>query len=305
MLALTFAALLALAGCVASRFLGETASTLVSTPRKIEHKITNPTRNDARLAALWIGHATFLVQIDDRFVLTDPVFTSTVGMLTKRLVEPGLDPANLPKLDAVLISHLHFDHLSLGSLEMIEKKVGTLILPREGTTYLTDFAFPAIELHTWQTWEKDGLRITAAPIDHLGFRYGADRAWMQHAFTGYLIEYHGIRVYFSGDTAYDGTLFAEAGRRFPAIDLALLPISPLEPRELMRPLHMNPTDAVRAFVDLGAKRMIPMHYDTFINPEDPPGGALRELGEATNAMVSGDRQVIPLAIGEQRVLIPR
>jgi L-ascorbate metabolism protein UlaG (beta-lactamase superfamily) len=292
-------------GCVASRFIGGTASALVSSPRKVEHKIEHPVRSDARLAVLWVGHATFLIQIDDRMILTDPVFTPTVGMLAKRIVEPGLDPAALPPLDVVLISHLHFDHLSLGSLETIEPKVRTVLLPPGGTTYLTDFGFPAVELHTWQVWEKDGLRVTAAPIDHLGFRYGADRAWMQHSFTGYVIEYHGIRVYFGGDTAYDGTLFTEAARRFPGLDLAILPIAPLEPREFMRPLHMNPTDAMRAFFDLGAKRMIPMHYDTFANPEDPPGAALPMLEEARKTMGIAKERVLPLAIGEQRVLIAK
>src|SRR3954470_23497743 len=94
------------AACTASRFLGGTASALFGTPRKVEHKIAQPIRTDARLAALWIGQATFLIQIDDRFVLTDPVFTSTVGMLAKRLVEPGLEPSALPKLDVVLVSHV-------------------------------------------------------------------------------------------------------------------------------------------------------------------------------------------------------
>ena len=92
-------------------------------------KLTDPIDKNARLAVLWIGHATALVQIDDKVILTDPVFTSSVGQLSKRLVEPGLDPENLPPVDAVLISHMHFDHLSLGSLEMIERKVRMLLMP--------------------------------------------------------------------------------------------------------------------------------------------------------------------------------
>jgi N-acyl-phosphatidylethanolamine-hydrolysing phospholipase D len=289
--------------CTASRFVAGTASALFGTPRKVEHKIEQPVRSDARLAALWVGQATFLIQIDDRFVLTDPVFTSTVGMLAKRIVEPGLDQSVLPKLDVVLVSHVHFDHLSLGSLSKIERKVSTLILPEGGTSYLTDFSFPSLELRTWQSWEKDGLRVTAVPVDHVGSRYGADAAWMKHALTGYVIEYHGMKVYFGGDSAYDKKLFVETGQRFPNIDLALLPIAPLEPRASMRRVHMNPEDAVEAFLDLGAARMIPMHYDTFVNPDDPPGGALRMLSAATHARVPPGRDVMPLAIGEQRVVV--
>src|SRR4029078_1974831 len=110
--------------------------------------------------------------------LTDPVSTTTVGQVRKRLVEPGLDPKDLPPIDAVLVSHMHYDHLSLGSLEMIESRVRTLLLPRGGATYLTDFSFPAYELPSWQAWTHGDLRVTAVPVVHSGFRYGIDDEWM-------------------------------------------------------------------------------------------------------------------------------
>jgi L-ascorbate metabolism protein UlaG (beta-lactamase superfamily) len=289
-------------GCVASRFLEGTSSAFFSKPRASPHKLDDPVRSDARLAALWIGHATVLLQIDDRFILTDPVFSPTVGMLVKRLVEPGLDPSKLPRLDVVLVSHVHSDQLSLGSLAEIESKVGALVLPEGGISYLTDFRFPAFELPTWRTWERDGLRVTAVPIAHAGGRYGIDRVWSRHAFTAFVVEYHGLVCYFGGDSGYARQLFLETRKRFPSIDLALLPISPLEPRATTRAVHMDPSDAIDAFLDLDAKRMIPIHYGTFANPEDPPGGALSELAAAATRVPDG-REVIPLAIGEQRVLV--
>src|SRR5689334_23879198 len=100
-----------------------------SEPAKVANKIRDPRRADARLSVLWIGHATALVQIDDVFILTDPVFTRTVGQLSPRLVEPGLAPADLPPLAAVVVSHMHFDHLSYDSLAMIEDKTPILLLP--------------------------------------------------------------------------------------------------------------------------------------------------------------------------------
>lgn len=254
---------------------------------------------------LWVGHATALVQMDDKVILTDPVFTSSVAQLSKRVVEPGLDVENVPPVDAVLVSHMHFDHLSLGTLAEIEPKVRMLLLPRQGATYLTDFRFPALELRRWQAWEKDGLRVTAVPVDHLGYRYGLDDAWMTESFTGYVIEYHGMTVYFPGDTAYDQKLFVETAQRFPGIDVALLPIGPIEPRDIMRRFHTDPREALQAFFDLGAKHMVPIHYDTFVNSTDEPGDALRELNAAKKKWDLEGRDVATLAIGERRVFVKR
>lgn len=293
-------------GCRIGRAFGNGAASLFQTPRAVK-KISNPVDKNARLAVLWVGHATALIQIDDKVILTDPVFTSTVGQFSKRLVEPGLDAKNLPPLDAVLISHMHFDHLSLGSLEMIERNVRMLVMPKGGVTYLTDFGFPALELRTWQSWEKDGLRVTAVPVDHMGFRYGIDAAWMTESFTGYVVEYHGLKVYFGGDTAYDQRRFIEVGERFPNIDLALLPIGPVEPHDVMRHFHMDPHEALSAFLDLEAKRMVPIHYDTFVNSTDSPGDALKALTAAKKSAERkwnlDSREIVPIGIGERRVFL--
>lgn len=295
-------ALALLPGCFVGRALGRSFVSFFGSPRAVA-KVDNPVKKDARLAVIWVGHATALVQIDDKLVLTDPVFTSTVGQGSKRLVEPGLDPDKLPPVDAVVISHLHFDHLSLGSLSMIEDKVRMLLMPRGGVTYLTDFDFPVVELDRWQAWEKNGLRVTAVPVDHVGFRYGIDDAWMKESFTGYVIEYHGIKVYFGGDTAYAQRFFVETGERFPGIDLALLPIGPIEPRSIMRRFHLDPSEALQAFFDLRARRMVPIHYDTFVNSTDDPGDALKELAAARSKVNLGERQVLPVGIGEHWVLM--
>lgn len=291
-----------LAGCRIGAAVGRAAGSLFETPRPVK-KLTNPIDKNARLAVLWIGHATALVQIDDKVILTDPIFTTTAGQISKRLVEPGLDPENLPPCDAVVISHLHFDHLSLGSLEMIERKVRMLLMPRSGVTYLTDFSFPVLELRPWQAWEKDGLRVTAVPVAHGGFRYGVDGDWMKEGFSGYVIEYHGLKVYFGGDTAYDQRLFVETGERFPNLDLALLPIGPIEPHEIMGRFHTDPAEALQAFFDLGAKRLVPVHYDTFVNSTDEVGDALKQLDAAKKKWDLGPREVVPVAIGERRVFV--
>jgi L-ascorbate metabolism protein UlaG (beta-lactamase superfamily) len=298
------ALLVATPGCFVGRAGVRVLGSFFSSPEKVV-QAKHPVAKDARLAAVWVGHSTVLVQLDDKVILTDPVFTNTVGQLSKRLVEPGIDPKDLPPVDAVLISHMHVDHLSLGSLEMIEPRVRTALLPPGGAAYITDgFSFPSYELRTWQAWEKDGLRVTAVPVDHVGFRYGVDDAWMTHAFTGYLVEYHGLKVYFGGDTAYDQRNFVETGQRFPKIDLALLPIGPIEPRSFMRRFHLDPREALQAFIDLDAARMLPIHYGTFVNSTDNPGDALRELAIAQKSVDLGPRRLVaPLKIGERRVFV--
>ena len=291
--------------CAIPNILVRNIPPLFATPAPVPNKVKSPLRPDARLAVLWVGHATALIQIGDKVILTDPVFTSTVGMLSKRLVEPGLDPADLPPVDAVLISHMHFDHLSLGSLEMIEDKVQAAFVPRGGLVYVPPYRFATYELGPWQSWERDGLRVTPAPVAHSGFRYGVDRDWMTQSYTGWVIEHDGITVYFGGDTAYDEALFREASRRFPGIDLALMPIAPVEPRDFMASKHVDAVEAVQAYFDLGARWMVPVHFDTFVNSLDEPGDALRQLRRTMAERRLDQGQVQILAHGEQRVLIPR
>lgn len=310
-LARSLSALLGLAlaasapACLPAQLVAGNVDALFRAPAPVRAKVRRPLRSDARLAVLWVGHATALVQIDDKVILTDPVLTSTIGVFSKRIVEPGIDAADLPPVDAVLISHLHMDHLSLGSLEMIEDKVRAAVLPRGGLVYVPGFRFESVELGTWERWEEGGLRVTAVPVKHHGDRYGIDRGWMGESFTGYVVEHHGLRVYFGGDTSYDQDRFRQTGARFPGIDLALLPIGPVHPRDFMAQRHIDPDTALQVFLDLGARRMVPIHYDTFVSSLDRPGEAAAELRARARARGLGGDQVQILAHGEQRVIIPR
>jgi L-ascorbate metabolism protein UlaG (beta-lactamase superfamily) len=296
-----------LAGCSAVVSTGSAivrnVDALFRSPRALESRITDPYRPDARLVITWIGHATMLIQMDDRFVLTDPNLTATVGQFSKRLVEPGIDPADLPVLDAVLISHMHIDHLSLGSLDLIVRKTRQIIVPRKGLVYLPEYEIPMRELGAWQHRDAGGMRITAVPVRHNGWRYAVD-SWMDSSATGYIIDYRGMRVYFGGDTGYDDSLFVRTGRRYPGIDVALLPIAPIHPREYSAGRHTDPAGALHIARDLGAKTMIPMHYDTFQESLDRPGEA-RELADSLASVQNGrtPRMLVP-RIGEQVVCIP-
>jgi N-acyl-phosphatidylethanolamine-hydrolysing phospholipase D len=271
---------------------------------RLPARITAPVRPEARLAALWVGHATVLLQLDDKFILTDPVFTDTVGQISKRLVEPGIEVENLPRIDAVLISHMHFDHLSLRTLDQIEDKIERIYLPEGGLVYVPSSGAPTFELPPWQAHEVDGLRVTAVPVRHVGFRYSGDREWMVHSFTGYVIQYHGLQVYFGGDTAYTRS-FAATAERFGGIDLAILPIAPIHPRGFMCRTHIDPNEALMAFEDLGARHMLAMHYDTFVNSLDEYGEAPRVLRSLLPGHGLDEERVAILAHGEQRVFLAR
>lgn len=268
------------------------------------HTITSPILPKANLAVGWVGHATVLIQIHDKIVLTDPLFTNTIGMLVKRFVKPGLDPAILPKVDVTIVSHMHFDHFSYGSLEELPKN-GSLIIPDGLAEYTPEFGFrDVVLLKPWEVIDEDSVRITAVPVRHFNGRYGFDGAWLgTKGYTGYVIEYRGIAVFFAGDTGYDPELFKEIGRRFK-IDLALIPIAPgggggggLGSR-----VHVSPLGAVKIFEDVGAKYMMPIHFGTMYYGSTPNPDAQVELLRSAAEKEGVSDRVIALGVGEQRVL---
>jgi N-acyl-phosphatidylethanolamine-hydrolysing phospholipase D len=296
-----------LGACLPARFLARNFATLAQPVREAPHQVADPVRPDARLAALWVGHATVLLQIDDKFVLTDPVFTDSVGQVSRRVVAPGIDVDRVPPLEAIVVSHTHFDHLSLSSLRRLEGRAKRLFVPAGALVYVPNYAFPVTPLAPFAArTSPDGLTVTAVPVDHVGGRYGIDAQWMgERAHTGYVISYHGINVFFGGDTAYEREFFQKTKERFDRIDLAILPIAPVNPRDFMRRTHMDPYEALQAFDDLGAERMMPIHFDTFVNSTDEPGEARERFKQLVAARKFAPGRVSVLEIGEQRVFVPR
>lgn len=291
-------------GCspLVSRFTARAVDQLREPIRPVIHRNATPLHSDVGCSILWVGHATVLIQIHDKIIITDPSFTKTVGLLAKRSVEPGLDPAAITRLNAILISHLHFDHFSYGSLDMLPKQA-TLFVPPGAGEYTPEFGFAnTIEARTWETIEEDGLRITPVPVQHFGGRYGVDVLWgPSRPWTGYVIEYQSITVFFAGDTGYNPEFFKEIGQRFH-IDVALLPIAPVEPRDFMKRVHTDPAEALQAFEDLGAKIMIPIHHDTFFQGLEPEVGYAKKLMQTLIEERGMQDRVKMLTIGEQIVL---
>jgi N-acyl-phosphatidylethanolamine-hydrolysing phospholipase D len=287
-----------------TRFIAKSFELLPVSPDIVAAKIEHPVFPKVGLSVLWIGHATCLIQIGDKVLLTDPIFTNTAGIISKRLIEPGILPSSIDRLDYILISHIHFDHLSYGSLSLLPK-TATILLPPGGGEYTPEFGFSEYrEMNVWTTFEADGVRITAVPVKHFDGRYGFDVAWLDHhTYTGYVIEYQGKTVFFAGDTGYDLEMFREIGRKF-AIDIALIPIAPIEPRDFMKRVHTDPEEALQIFEDVGAKFMIPIHHRTFVQGLD---SSLTFAQDQLKRLVSErhiEDRVMILGIGEQRIFVP-
>jgi N-acyl-phosphatidylethanolamine-hydrolysing phospholipase D len=266
------------------------------------HMITTPILQNPTLAVSWVGHATVLIQIHNKIIITDPFLTNIMGFVAKRFVKAGLDPALLTRVDATLISHIHFDHFDYGSLDMLPKN-GILAVPEGAAEYTPDFGFEGVyEMKPWQVVESDGLRITAVPAQHFTGRYGFDAAWMGSlGYTGYVIEFEGVIVFFAGDTGYNPELFKEIGRRFK-VDLAIVPIAPGSSGGLGSRIHVNPAGALMIYKDVGAHYMMPMHFGTLFygsdaNPNEPIN-RLRELAEKEGL----SDKIVGLEIGEQRIV---
>lgn len=241
-----------------------------------EPSIAHPTVASDRLAITWVGHATFLIQVDGVNVLTDPMWSRRASPVQwagpARFVPPGVDLEALPPVDAALVSHDHYDHLDDATVRtLVGRSDGAIrwfIPPGHGAWFEERGVLDATELGWWDEAAVGPARIVALPCRHWSNRNPLVREGRGWCSWGILTP--GWRVYFGGDSAYfDG--FAEIGERAGPFDAALLPIGAYEPRWFMAGSHMNPEEAVRAYLDLGGRgAMVAAHWGTFrLTDEDP------------------------------------
>jgi L-ascorbate metabolism protein UlaG (beta-lactamase superfamily) len=243
----------------------------------------------------WVGHASFLVQLGGVTALIDPVFSNSLGPGISRNVAPGLTRATLPKVDVVLITHNHRDHMDGPSLHLLGPEP-LYVVPRGMATWFKGTKLNRVlEMDWWQEEQVGKMKITFVPSQHWSRRGLTDtnHSW----WGGYVLEHDGLRVYHSGDTAwFDG--FQLIGERVGPIQAAMLPIGAYAPRWFMKHQHMNPEDAVKAFQALGAKEFVAMHWGTFKLTDEPlqePPEFLKRVWDQTDLPTS--RRKIP-AIGE-------
>src|SRR6202522_3263605 len=247
------------------------------------------------LRITFIGHSSFLIQIAGRKLLVDRVCAERLIAL-RGLRRPGVKIKDLPAVDMVLLSHAHMDHLNRPSLRRIvdhnikvSGRAPIAVVPWGVEDLVSDLGFArVVTLEWWQTKSVSGLDISMTPCKHWGARLFKDT---HRGFGGYVIRGGGHTLYHSGDTAYfDG--FAKIGERLKP-EIALLPIGAYRP-DSYRGVHTSPEEALQAFLDLGARRMIPMHYGTFRLSQEPMEEPVERLmAAARQAGVDGSVCVLP------------
>lgn len=232
-----------------------------------------PKLTRGEVAITWIGHASFLLQFTDLNVLIDPNFANWLFFL-KRIKRAGLKIEDLPPIDLVLLTHAHFDHFHRPTLRKLPApKIG--VMPWGVGDLAHDLGFGrVVELQWWESFSHGEWSVTLTPSKHWGARTLRDD---HRGYGGFLFEHQGRRIYHAGDSAYfDG--FKEIGRRFSP-EIALLPIGAYFP-DSFRHVHMGPDESIKAFHDLQAKWLIPMHYGAFklsFEDLDEPPRWLKEL----------------------------
>lgn len=237
----------------------------------------------------WIGHSTFLIQIGGLNVITDPVFSERASPLSavgpKRMAPPAMAYQDLPALDIALVSHNHYDHLDEKAVRRLAKDHPDLVFVVAlglAKWFRRRGMHKVLELDWWQDTQVAGARISAVPVQHFSGRGAHDRN--ATLWCGFIAEIAGRKIFFAGDTGYSKD-FVDIAERFAPVDLALIPIGAYEPRWFMRPVHVDPAEAVQIHLDLQSRQSVAMHWGTFqltAEPADQPPQRLRAELSALN-----------------------
>ncbi|HEX4738382.1 MAG TPA: MBL fold metallo-hydrolase [Allosphingosinicella sp.] len=249
----------------------------------------------SRMLVTWIGHSTVLVQTAGLNILTDPIWSERASPFSftgpKRVRAPGVRLEDLPKIDLILISHNHYDHLDLPTLKRLWERDRPAIVTSLGNdTILRNRGIPSIAADWEQSVPVRGISVTPEQVHHWGSRWGTDRN--RALWSGFTVATPSGKVFFAGDTGWgDGIWPVEAAKHGP-FRFAILPIGAYLPREVMASNHMDPEESVAAFQRLGAKTALGVHWGTFQltfeGIDDPP----RRLAAALKgAHIPADRFV--------------
>jgi L-ascorbate metabolism protein UlaG (beta-lactamase superfamily) len=244
---------------------------------------------DSSNKIVWLGHASFFIQLSGIRILIDPIFGSLP--FTKRYSELPTDSINFKSIDYILISHTHFDHCDKKTIKLLaaNNPNAQILCGLKLEKLIAKWVSNQIQSAGWYQQYKtnDALNITFLPAKHWANRSPFDvntTLW-----GGFMLELHGKTIYFSGDSGH-GSHFKEVGAVFPNIDIALIGVGAYSPPWFMGQNHQNPFNAVEAFHATGAKTLIPFHYGTFDLADEPMGepeiilNKLNEEGKINNEL---------------------
>lgn len=250
----------------------------------------------------WLGHVAFVIRTGGKVILTDPYLGKTAGpggFGPSRFVPPAVAVDALPPVDILVLSHNHYDHLDLWTIERLPgKERMTVIVPLRLGHYFRERGYAnVVELDWHQAHEVDGITVTALPAVHFSGRRLNDHN--RTLWASFAIDSTDGRLWFSGDTAY-GEVFRDIGARYGPFDLALIGIGAYEPRQIMKSSHATPEEAVQIALDVRAEAAVGMHWGTVkLTPEDPFEAAPR-FRAAARDQGYGEARAWIMQIGETR-----
>jgi L-ascorbate metabolism protein UlaG (beta-lactamase superfamily) len=233
----------------------------------------------------FVNHSTFLIQTAGLNILTDPVWSERVSPFTwsgpKRQRKPGIRFEDLPKIDVILLSHNHYDHLDLPTLKSLTRIHDPRIITSLGVSaYLKKNGIErSVDMDWWDQLKLDEVvRVQSVPAQHFSARGTLDRN--KTLWCGFVIRQEEGNIYFAGDTGYNTRTFKEIGDRCSPITVSLIPIGAYQPIWFMSPVHCSPAEAVMIHKDVRSKKSIATHFGTFMLGDENPDDAVKDLRNA-------------------------